>query len=88
MSEAEVATKAPESDAQIEEQKNPVIPGDTPAQTGPALGEHCTTDRPTRELRLELSAVSRPRKRTDESSQPRVCLPRVSFGSSEASTFT
>ncbi|CAJ2502860.1 Uu.00g102540.m01.CDS01 [Anthostomella pinea] len=42
MTEADVATKAPESDAQ----ESP-IPGDTPAQTGPTMGEHCTTDRPT-----------------------------------------
>ncbi|KAI0144015.1 dienelactone hydrolase family protein [Hypoxylon sp. NC0597] len=42
MAEADVATKAPESDAQEN-----VIPGDTPAQTGPTLGEHCTSDRPT-----------------------------------------
>lgn len=25
-----------------------LIPGDTPAQTGASLGEHCTSDRPTR----------------------------------------
>ncbi|RYP57272.1 hypothetical protein DL769_009585 [Monosporascus sp. CRB-8-3] len=43
MTEADVATKAPESDAQ----ENPMIPGDTPAQSGPTMGEHCTTDRPT-----------------------------------------
>ncbi|KAI2638952.1 alpha/beta-hydrolase [Hypomontagnella submonticulosa] len=42
MSEADVATKAPESDAQ-----ETVIPGDTPAQSGPTMGEHCTSDRPT-----------------------------------------
>ncbi|KAI2625885.1 alpha/beta-hydrolase [Hypoxylon sp. NC1633] len=42
MTEADVATKAPESDAQ-----ETVIPGDTPAQTGPTMGEHCTSDRPT-----------------------------------------
>ncbi|KAG5953775.1 hypothetical protein E4U57_005073 [Claviceps arundinis] len=44
------ATKAPESDAQehlTPQQKDPVIPGDTPAQTGPTMGEHCVTDRPT-----------------------------------------
>lgn len=44
------ATKAPESDAQellTPEQKDPVISGDTPAQTGPTMGEHCVTDRPT-----------------------------------------
>lgn len=45
MAEPENATKAPESDAQ-----EPIIPGDTPAQTGVTMGagEHCVTDRPTR----------------------------------------
>ncbi|KAK8089880.1 dienelactone hydrolase [Apiospora hydei] len=42
MSEPELATKAPESDV-----NETIIPGDTPAQTGPTMGEHCTTDRPT-----------------------------------------
>ncbi|KAI1380884.1 alpha/beta-hydrolase [Hypoxylon crocopeplum] len=42
MADADVATKAPESDAQ-----ETGIPGDTPAQTGPTMGEHCTSDRPT-----------------------------------------
>ncbi|KAI0386639.1 alpha/beta-hydrolase [Hypomontagnella monticulosa] len=42
MSEADVATRAPESDAQ-----ETTIPGDTPAQSGPTMGEHCTSDRPT-----------------------------------------
>ncbi|KAK9782505.1 putative Dienelactone hydrolase domain-containing protein [Seiridium cardinale] len=54
----QVATRAPESDAQEEKQEQereqeqedgPIISGDTPAQTGPAMGEHCTTDRPTTE---------------------------------------
>ncbi|EGY18317.1 hypothetical protein VD0002_g9566 [Verticillium dahliae] len=48
MAEAEVATKAPESDATAPVQE-PVIPGDTPAQTGPTMGEHsehCVSDRP------------------------------------------
>lgn len=52
MADAENATKAPESDAQAHltpQQKDPIIPGDTPAQTGPTMGEHCVTDRPTRE---------------------------------------
>ncbi|KAH9900154.1 dienelactone hydrolase [Xylariomycetidae sp. FL2044] len=47
MAEPDVATKAPESDAQEDIAKATVIPGDTPAQTGPTMGEHCTTDRPT-----------------------------------------
>ncbi|OTB09131.1 hypothetical protein M426DRAFT_133012 [Hypoxylon sp. CI-4A] len=42
MSDEDVATRAPESDAQ-----ETTIPGDTPAQTGPTMGEHCTSDRPT-----------------------------------------
>lgn len=33
MADAENATRAPESDAQ-----EPIIPGDTPAQTGPTMG--------------------------------------------------
>ncbi|KAL3424610.1 Protein AIM2-like protein 4 [Phlyctema vagabunda] len=52
MTEAEVATKAPENDAAETEPKDEpktesVFPGDTPAQTGPALGEHCVTERRT-----------------------------------------
>ncbi|KAI9805270.1 MAG: hypothetical protein M1833_005723 [Piccolia ochrophora] len=43
MAENDVATKAPESDAA----EQPIIPGDTPAQEGPTMGEHCATDRPT-----------------------------------------
>lgn len=46
MTEVDVATKAPESDAAAEQ---PIITGDTPAQTGPTMGEHsehCVTDRP------------------------------------------
>ncbi|KAM3072406.1 hypothetical protein ACMFMG_009209 [Clarireedia jacksonii] len=48
----ELATKAPESDA-MEDTKpvSPVeaslFPGDTPAQSGASLGEHCVKDRPT-----------------------------------------
>lgn len=44
MADADNATRAPESDAQ-----ETIIPGDTPAQTGPTMGvgEHCVTDRPT-----------------------------------------
>ncbi|CAG8982391.1 hypothetical protein HYALB_00007513 [Hymenoscyphus albidus] len=53
MADPEVATKAPESDAA--ETASPVpepapaslVPGDTPAQSGASLGEHCVTDRPT-----------------------------------------
>ncbi|OTB16634.1 hypothetical protein K445DRAFT_58928 [Daldinia sp. EC12] len=39
MSDADVATRSPESDAQET--------SDTPAQTNPTMGEHCTSDRPT-----------------------------------------
>lgn len=45
MADLDNATRAPESDAQ-----EPIIPGDTPAQTGPTMGEHCVTDRPTRTI--------------------------------------
>ncbi|KAL7622996.1 hypothetical protein AAE478_006675 [Parahypoxylon ruwenzoriense] len=48
MTEADVATKAPESDAQETVTPGPgPDPGDTTSQTGPKMGEHCTTDRPT-----------------------------------------
>lgn len=51
MADDEIATRAPESDAQEDKQENATsnaspFPGDTPAQTGPTMGEHCTTDRP------------------------------------------
>lgn len=57
------ATRAPESDAAAAAAAptatgadpstaaaEPIIPGDTPAQTGPTMGEHCVTDRPSRQL--------------------------------------
>ncbi|PHH66942.1 hypothetical protein CDD81_5294 [Ophiocordyceps australis] len=47
MSEPENATKAPESDAQQSSPQETTMPGDTPAQSGPTMGEHCVTDRPT-----------------------------------------
>ncbi|POR39194.1 Protein AIM2 [Tolypocladium paradoxum] len=47
MTDADNATKAPESDAHEQQQTGAIIPGDTPAQTGPSMGEHCVTDRPT-----------------------------------------
>jgi len=44
MSDEEIATKAPESDAQ----EPSIIPGDSrPDQGQASMGEHCTTDRPT-----------------------------------------
>ncbi|KAF1984481.1 alpha/beta-hydrolase [Aulographum hederae CBS 113979] len=50
MADGDLATKAPESDATASE-RNPgaesVIPGDSLAQQGPSMGDHCTTDRPT-----------------------------------------
>ena len=42
MSEPEVATKAPESDAA----QDSLFPGDSRAQEGASMGEHCVTDRP------------------------------------------
>jgi len=44
--EPQVATKAPESDAQTPASTTSLFPNDTPAQSGPTMGEHCTTDRP------------------------------------------
>lgn len=44
MSDPEIATKAPESDAF---EPSIISSTDTPAQTGPTMGEHCVTDRPT-----------------------------------------
>ncbi|KAI9810390.1 MAG: hypothetical protein M1827_006276 [Pycnora praestabilis] len=43
MADSEVATKAPENDAA----EGSPFPGDTPAQKGASMGEHCTTDRPS-----------------------------------------
>jgi len=42
MSEPELATRAPESDAA----ESSPFAGDTPAQEGASMGEHCVTDRP------------------------------------------
>ncbi|KAL8725538.1 MAG: hypothetical protein Q9166_007292 [cf. Caloplaca sp. 2 TL-2023] len=42
MAEEKVATKAPESDAQ-----ESLVAGNTPAQEGANMGEHCVTDRPS-----------------------------------------
>ncbi|TVY83779.1 Hydrolase tropI [Lachnellula suecica] len=50
MADFEVATKAPESDAAEDAPSaapQSLVPGDTPAQAGASLGEHCVTDRPT-----------------------------------------
>ena len=43
MSEPALATKAPESDAA----ETSLFPGDSQAQAGTSMGDHCTTDRPT-----------------------------------------
>ncbi|KAI9794149.1 MAG: hypothetical protein M1835_006739 [Candelina submexicana] len=43
MTDQDLATKAPESDAA----EGSIVPGDTKAQQGASMGEHCTTDRPT-----------------------------------------
>ncbi|KAF7894805.1 hypothetical protein EAF00_006619 [Botryotinia globosa] len=48
----ETTTRAPESDAMEDSKEVPQvepspIPGDTPAQSGASLGEHCVKDRPT-----------------------------------------
>ncbi len=49
MSDPELATKAPESDAMEPRpatKPSLISANDSPAQTGPSMGEHCTTDRP------------------------------------------
>lgn len=46
MADDDVATKAPESDAQ---ETSGISSEDTPAQKGVSMGEHCVTDRPSRE---------------------------------------
>ena len=49
MSDPELATKAPESDAMEQPsttQPSAISNTDSPAQSGPSMGEHCTTDRP------------------------------------------
>jgi len=52
MADSDNATRAPESDAQekpvgTEAAEQSPFPGDTPAQSGPSMGDHCTTDRPS-----------------------------------------
>ncbi|KAK4151435.1 protein AIM2 [Chaetomidium leptoderma] len=46
MTDAEVATKAPESDAQATNTPPPPA-SNSPAPANPPMGEHCTSDRPT-----------------------------------------
>lgn len=43
MADSELATRAPENDAM----EDSVVTGDSVAQSGASMGEHCTTDRPT-----------------------------------------
>ncbi|KAK5115479.1 hypothetical protein LTR62_001138 [Meristemomyces frigidus] len=48
MSDEDLASRAPESDAQEDAQTKSGIPGDTkPDQGAASMGEHCTNDRPT-----------------------------------------
>ncbi|KAI9808711.1 MAG: hypothetical protein M1825_003863 [Sarcosagium campestre] len=54
MADNEIATKAPESDAQA-----PAIPGDTPAQEGPTMGDHCATDRPAPAGEVSTGEISK-----------------------------
>lgn len=48
MASEDVATRAPENDAAEDQSRETtsLFPNDTPAQSGPTMGEHCTTDRP------------------------------------------
>jgi dienelactone hydrolase len=50
MSDPELATKSPESDAMEDQaaaiKPSPLSTTDSVAQTGPSMGEHCVTDRP------------------------------------------
>jgi hypothetical protein len=55
MADVDLATKAPESDATVLN----VVPGETLAQSGTGLGEHCVSDRPTRKLRYPVDLCSR-----------------------------
>lgn len=63
MTELDLATKAPENDAQEDSSV------DTPAQSSPMMGDHelCVTDRPARmcEPHLQLEAVF-----TSDTAQP------------------
>lgn len=47
MADEGVATKAPESDGYDKSSDKSIIPGDTSAQAGASMGEHCVTDRPS-----------------------------------------
>lgn len=56
MSEPELATKAPESDAF---EPSPISTHDSKAQTGASMGEHCITDRPNPEDRQPSGEMSK-----------------------------
>lgn len=65
MADDEIATRAPENDAQESSSttttNSSLFPGDTPAQTGPTM-DHCTTDRPvptsSQPVKGELSSIN------------------------------
>ncbi|KAF2808038.1 alpha/beta-hydrolase [Mytilinidion resinicola] len=62
MADDEVATRAPESDAQptaAENVEQSIFPGDTRAQAGASMGEHCTTDRPTPSGEVPTGEISK-----------------------------
>lgn len=56
MSDPEVATKAPESDAM---EPSIISTEDSKAQTGPSMGEHCVTDRPVADNRQPSGEMSK-----------------------------
>ena len=47
MADEDIATRAPESDAQEDDHKAEQIEGGKPDQGSASMGEHCVTDRPT-----------------------------------------
>jgi dienelactone hydrolase len=62
MAEDDVATRAPESDAAEQstgEAGQSVFAGDTPAQAGPSMGDHCTTDRPAPSGEVPTGEISK-----------------------------
>ncbi|KIX06087.1 uncharacterized protein Z518_04061 [Rhinocladiella mackenziei CBS 650.93] len=56
MSEPEVATKAPESDAM---ETSAISTQDSPVQSGASMGEHCVTDRPNPDHRRPSGEMSK-----------------------------
>ena len=62
MSDPELATKAPESDAMEDQTENTtslISTQDSTAQTGASMGEHCVTDRPTLSNRQPSGELSK-----------------------------